>query len=202
MARPKRCKICTCPDVGITSQVNSLIEAGVKQRTIHEQHPQFSISQISRHSRFCLAVNVATELTPNTGSAEITKWLERAETTYLTAQVNGDARSAVSAISTAVRSLSQLQKQLAHEAETEKDGVDRDSVEFTAKGIDALLRHEAERGTIQNGLTPRTMTLLTEEPAFAQIVQAVWANRSILPALLLCCDEHYFPERETTNANS
>lgn len=200
MARPKRCKICTCTDLAITGQLNSLVEAHVKQRLIHEQHPQFSVSQISRHTRFCLAVNSTTELTPSVGSTEIQKWLQRAEDCYLTAQVNGDAKSAVSAISTAVRSLSQLEKQFEREAKTEKDGVDRDSPEFTIAGIDAMLRQQAERGDIENGVTQRGLTLLNEEPAFGQIVQAVWANRNLLPVLLVAATTNYLAQREPTNA--
>src|SRR5260370_39883041 len=74
---------------------------------------------MSRPARFCLQEKTF-EITAPAASAEIQKWLQRAEDCYLTAQANGDAKSAVSAISTAVRGLTQLEKQIAKELEQQK----------------------------------------------------------------------------------
>jgi len=107
MSRPRKCKICT--NLTAAGQVNALIEAGVKLKIIAEQVPEFSPYQLSRHKKNCLVAKVAAELSSDAGSAEIQKWLQRAEDIYLVAQSNGDAKSAVSAISTAVRGLTQLE---------------------------------------------------------------------------------------------
>lgn len=200
MGRQKCCKICTS-EAAITGQVNALIESGVKQRIIHEQHPEFSVSQISRHTRFCLQSKVA-EITAPAASAEIQRWLERAESTFLIAQSNGDARSASSAISVAVRALSGLAKQVEREtAAAEKAAADPNDVSFTVQQLDALIRQQAERGVIQNGIMPRILTLASEESSFRELVQKIWANRAILPALL-ATSENFLPERVTENANA
>jgi len=188
--------ICTA-NLAITGQINNLIESGVRQKTIHEQHPQFSVSQISRHTRFCLQPQGTPVISSETRSAQIERWLQRAESTFALATVNGDSRSAIAAVGAATRALVQLEKQIQSEIASEKDGVDRDSIEVTVAGIDALLRQAAESGAIQNGVTPRTLTLLTDEPSFGELVQKIYANRALLPTLLATAT-NYLPERTTS----
>jgi len=142
VSRPKKCKICT-GDLVITGQVNSLLEAGVKLKTIAEQVPGFSVFQLSRHKNNCLAPKAASELPPESGSAEITKWLQRAEDTYLTAQVNGDVKSAASAISTAVRTLTALEKQIQAEKTEADAGVDNPNRPMNIADFDKLV-HDFE----------------------------------------------------------
>ena len=101
MSRPRKCKICCDP--AITGQVNALLESGVKLKTIAEQVPGFSVYQLSRHKRNCLAPKLAPE--SDAASTEIEKWMQRADDLYLTAGANGDVRSQVAALSAAVRSI-------------------------------------------------------------------------------------------------
>jgi len=200
VGRAKKCAICTS-DPAITGQVNNLIESGVRQKVIHAQHPQFSVSQISRHARFCLQAQGAPVISSETRSAQIERWLQRAESTYALATVNGDSRSAIAAVGAATRALTVLEKQVQAETEAKKDGVDRDSIEVTVKGIDALLRKAAESGDIRNGEAPRTLTLLADEPTFGELVQHIYANRALLPALLATAT-NYLPERTSEHVHA
>ena len=118
MSRPRKCALCTGDPV-ITGQVNAMLEARVKLQAISGEYPQFSTSQLSRHRNRCLE-KLTTDLPANVGSDEIRLWLRRAESCYLTAQSLGDAKSAVSACSMAVRGLTQLARQLEREREREK----------------------------------------------------------------------------------
>jgi hypothetical protein len=138
MSRPRKCKVCV-GDPAITGQVNGLIEAGVRLKTIAEQVPVFSAFQLSRHKRNCLALKVLAD-TAAEGSAEIQRWLTRAEQTFLVAQANGDPKSAVAAISTAVRALSSLHKQ--QEKEREAEPAD-DPNRLTIANLDQLVRQRA-----------------------------------------------------------
>jgi hypothetical protein len=194
-----KCKI--CKDSSVTATINTLIASGVRQKVIAEQHPGFSIFQISRHKNNCLAPNVAPEIAADAGSDELRVWMQRNTDAYNLAIVNSDSRSAIAACSAATRQLIALHKKLEKEAKAAEKAVDPDSREglkITVAGIDALLAHAAESGDIENGIAPRVLTLLNEEPSFAQIVQTIWANRSILPALLACCVTDYLPPRQTT----
>jgi hypothetical protein len=182
MGRKHSCTICAS-DPAITSQVNAQIEAGVRQKVIHEQFPQFSVSKISRHSRRCLQPKPTGDLSTEQGSAEIARWLERAESTFLVAQANGDTKSAASAISTAVRTLSAMHKKQEQEAKAEKAVHDPTDVQFTVAQIDAMIRRDAENGAGDRGY-PRNFTLYNEEQQFRQLVDSIWANRALLPALL------------------
>jgi hypothetical protein len=198
MGRKHSCKICTS-DLAITSQVNAQIEAGCKQKLIHEQNPQFSISQISRHTRNCLAPKPTSDLSTEQGSAEIAKWLERADQTFLVASANGDVRSAASAIGTAVRTLSAMHRKQEREAEKAEKAVhDPTDVQFTVAQIDALVRHDAENGVGDRGY-PKVYTLHNEEQQFRQLVQAIWDNRALLPLLLAAATANYIPERKSEN---
>jgi hypothetical protein len=199
MGRARHCSICTS-DPAICGQVNALIESGVRQRMIHDQFSQFSISQISRHSRGCLQPKLTSDLSTEQGSAEIARWLERAESTFLVAQANGDTKSAASAISTAVRTLQSLHKKQEAEKKAEKDGVDRDSVAVTVKGIDALLNEYAKQPEDFRAVDARAVQLLGDQQ-FRQLVNAIWNNRDLLPALLTASAD-YIPERTTEHVNA
>src|SRR5260370_14425879 len=195
MGRKHLCKICTS-DPAISSQVNAMIEAHVKQRTIHAQFPQLSISQISRH-RNCLAPKPTSDLSTEQGSAEISRWLDRAEQTFLVASANGDVRSAASAIGTAVRTLSAMHRKQERELEkAEKAGHDPTDVQFTVAQIDALIRHDAESGAGDRGY-PWVYSLWNEEQQFRQLFKSIWANRALLPTLLAASTGNYIPRRET-----
>jgi hypothetical protein len=202
MGRKHSCTICAS-DPAITSQVNAQIESGVRQKVIHEQFPQFSVSQISRHTRGCLAPKPTGDLSTEQGSAEIARWLERAESTFLVAQSQGDTKSAASAISTAVRTLSAMHKKQEQEAKAEKAVHDPTDVQFTVAQIDALIKHDAEH-PCGDSTTPRCLELLREEPDFGELVQRLWANRNLLPALLGWSNTELLAERvsEHVNANN
>jgi hypothetical protein len=197
MGRSRRCAICASPDV---AAINAQLEAGLKQLAIHEAFPAFSIFQLSRHKRGCLA-KPASDLSTEQGSREIARWLERAESTFLVAQANGDTKSAASAISTAVRTLSAMHKKRDQElAKAEKAAANPDDVSFTVAQIDKLIAHDAKSGDGDRGY-PRNFTLFNEEPMFRQLVDIIWANRALLPALL-ATSANYIPERVTEHVNA
>jgi hypothetical protein len=148
MSRPRKCRICFAADPAITGQINALLESGVKLKVIAEQVPGFSVYQLSRHKRNCLAPNVLPE--SDAGSTEISKWLGRAESTFLVAQSNGDARSAVSAISTAVRALTSLHKQM--EREEEKQAGADDPNALTIEKLDKAVNEYANRIENERGV--------------------------------------------------
>lgn len=151
MRRPRKCKVCT-GDLAITGQVNALIESGVRLKTIAEQVPTFSTYQLSRHKRNCLAPKGAPEPPSDGGSAEIAKWMERADDLYLTAGANGDVRSQVAALSAAVRSIGAREKQKQKEREIEPPNPNT----LTIEKLDQLVRDyvtqmENERGVCRSG---------------------------------------------------
>ena len=115
MSRPRHCAVCVA-DPAIRAQIDAQLTAGVSIKAIVGQHPNFSRDQVSRHRSRCLVPAVAPEIATDVGSAEIRTWLSRAESTYLAAQSLGDTKSAISAISAAVRSLTALSKQQKVEA--------------------------------------------------------------------------------------
>jgi hypothetical protein len=123
-----------------------LLESGVRLKIIAEQIPTFSIYQLSRHKR-CLAPTVPAEPPSDAGSAEIAKWMERADDLYLTAGANGDVRSQVAALSAAVRSIGAREKQKQKEREIEPPNPNT----LTIEKLDQLVRDyvtqmENERG--------------------------------------------------------
>ncbi len=184
-------------DPAITSQVNAQIEAGCKQKLIHEQNPQFSVSQISRHSRH-LAPATA-DLTDAPASRGHALWLRRAEETFLRASADGDTKSAGQAISVAVRALTAMHKKQAEEAEAEKADVDD---RYSIGAIDQSLREfMAQRDSERGGVAVKSACLLEEVPEFSTLVFAVWQDRSIIPALLATIPTYVSP-RETQNANA
>jgi hypothetical protein len=199
MGRAKHCSICTS-DSAIVSQVNAQIEAGVRQKVIHEQFPQFSVSKISRHTRRCLQSKATADLSTEQGSAEIARWLERAESTFLTAQANGDTKSAASAISTAVRTLSAMHKKQEAEQKAEKDGVDRDSVEVTVKGIDAMMREYAAQPESSRAIDAQCVLLLSNQQ-FRQLVSKIHVQPDLLPMLLAAATTNYLTPQEPQSAN-
>jgi len=151
MSRARKCRICT-GDLAVTGRINAMIESGVKLKVIAEQVPEFSPYQLSRHKRNCLAPKPALDLTADAGSAEIQKWLQRAEDTYLVAQSNGDAKSAVSAISTAVRGLTQLAKQIEKELEQQKAAGKPGETPMTIENLDKLIDECAAQVENERGL--------------------------------------------------
>jgi hypothetical protein len=80
------------------------------------------------------------ETATDAGSAEIRTWLDRAESTYLAAQSNGDTKSAGQAISVAVRSLTALAKQKKVEAEAVKAVDNSPDRPLSIQDCDAALR--------------------------------------------------------------
>ncbi len=198
MGRARRCAICAS-DPAITSQVNAQIEAGCKQKLIHEQFPQFSISKLSRHGRFCLASKSAPELVNEAGSAKHAKWLERAESTFLTAQANGDTKSAAAAISVAVRALTAMHKKQAEEVEASKAVADD---RYSIQAIDQTLKDfMAELDAKNGGIATKAACLTHEESRFGELVLAIWNNRALLP-VLLNASMNYLPERVTEHVNA
>jgi len=196
MGRAKRCAICTS-DAAISAAVNAQIESGICQKMIHAEFPQFSVSQVSRHTRGCLAPKPTGDLSTEQGSQEIARWLERAEQTFLVAQANGDTKSAASAISTAVRTLQSLHKRRETEQKAVKDGVDRDSYEFTIKGCDAMLAEYAKQPESSRAVDARCIQLLGDQQ-FRHLVSQIWERRELLPALITAT-ANYIPERKTEN---
>jgi hypothetical protein len=192
MGRKRHCTICA--DSVVAGQINAQIEAGCKQQLIHEQHPQFSISQVSRHSRGCLATKPVGDLSTEQGSQEIARWLERAEATFLVAQANGDSKSAASAISTAVRTLSAMHKKQAQELEQERASADNPDRSLKISDLDKLVAdYTAKLDSENGGVAEKVQGLLIESPDFTKLVFAIWADRGLLPALL---------ERININANA
>jgi hypothetical protein len=145
MSRPRKCKI--CGDPAITSQVNALLESGVKLKTIVEQVPGFSVYQFSRHKRNCLAPKTAPE--SDAASSEIEKWMQRADDLYLIAGANGDVRSQVAALSAAVRSIGAREKQKQHEREAEPAD---DPNALTIENLDAAVKDFADRVDQERGV--------------------------------------------------
>jgi len=192
----RKCKICN--NLTAASQVNAMIESRVKLTIIAQEVPEFSPYQLSRHKNNCLAPKPTGDLSIEQGSQEIARWLERAESTFLVAQANGDTKSAASAISTAVRTLQSLHKKREAEQEAAKKVADPSDVQVTVAQIDALIRHDAENGTANNGY-PRVYTLFNEEQLFRQLVNAIWDNRALLSMLLAAAATNYIPERKSDN---
>ncbi len=206
MGRARHCSICAS-DPAISSQVNAQIEAGCKQKLIHEQNPQFSVSQISRHTRGCLAPKPTPDLSTEQGSAEIARWLERAESTFLVAQANGDTKSAASAISTAVRTLSAMHRKQAEEAEAAKAVADdRHSVQALDQQVKEFM---AQRDSERGGIGTKSACLCEEEPKFGELVLVIWSDRRLLDTILIhakgCAAivaDGFIPPRETTHADA
>jgi hypothetical protein len=198
MGRAKHCTICTSDPV-ISSQVNSLIEAGVRQKVISTEFPQFSVSKLSRHTRVCLQPTLAPDLSTDVGAGEMQVWRDRCEAAYHLAIANGDSKAAIQACSAATRQLAALAKHQEAEArKAEKAIHDPTDVQFTVTQIDALIKHDAESG-VGNSSYPRVYTLCNEEQLFRQLVDAIWANRLLLPMLLAAATTNYIPERKSEN---
>jgi hypothetical protein len=98
------------------TRVNSLLETGVKLASIVTEVGAFNVHVLSRHKNRCLAP-LAPELPADAGSDDLRIWMQRCTDSYLTAQANGDSRSAIAACSAATRQLVALAK---HQ-EKEKD---------------------------------------------------------------------------------
>jgi len=163
-----------------------MIEAGVRQRIIHEQHPQFSVSQISRHGRNCWAPKPVPEFSAERGSTEIARWLARAEQTFLLAQSQGDSKGATAAVSAAVRSLSALHRKQEKEAEAAKASVDDAELEqITIRGCDLMLKRALAQ-------PPRPGSVIYDYGWLTGLpveVRALFQRISETPALLLKVQE-------------
>lgn len=202
MGRSKHCRICDHPEI---ATINSQIEAGVRQKAIHESFPQFSVSQISRHSRH-LAPATA-DLTHAPASRDHALWLRRAEETFLRASADGDTKSAGQAISVAVRALTAMHKKQAEEAEAEKADVDD---RYSIGAIDQSLREfMAQRDSERGGIGAKSACLCQEEPKFGELVLIIWSDRRLLETLLIHaknCAVHiadgFIPPRETQNVTA
>jgi hypothetical protein len=189
--RPRKCQICRA-DFAIAARINAMLESHVHLRVIAAESPEFSVSQLSRHRNRCLAPNVITgELAPDAGGDDLQLWMQRCADSYHVAVANGDSRSAIAACSAATRQLVALAKKQEKEREQEKAADDPDRPLTVADCDRMVADFMAKRDSENGGVAQKSQCLLIEEPAFGQIVQAVWANRHILPALLA--------QAETTN---
>jgi hypothetical protein len=200
MGRARHCAICTS-DPAISGQVNAQIESGVRQKVIHEQFPQFSISQVSRHTRNCLAPKPTGDLSTEQGSQEIAKWLERLDQTFLLAASQGDSKGATQACSAAARTLQSLHRKLEQEAKATKDSVDRDTAEFTIKGCDAMLREYAAKPADFRAIDAQYLLLLGNQQ-FRQLVSKIWEHKDLLPMLLAAATTNYLAPKEPEHVNT
>jgi hypothetical protein len=196
MGRKHSCKICTS-DPAISSQVNALIESSVRQRMIHEQHPQFSVSQISRHTRNCIMPTVP-DLAVDAGADDMDVWRQRCNDAYNLAVANGDSRSAIAACSAATRQLIALSRRKEQEAKAAKDDIDRDTAEFTIKGCDAMLAEYAKLPEDFRAIDARAVQLLGDQH-FRQLVSQIWEHRDLLPLALAAATPNCLPERKMEN---
>jgi hypothetical protein len=178
--------------------INAQLEADVRQRVIHEAFPRFSVSQLSRHSRGCLAPKPTGNLSNEQGSQEIAKWIERLDQTFLLAASQGDTKGATAACSAAARTLQSLHKKLEREAKAAKDNVDRDTAEFTIKGCDAMLREYAAQSESSRALDAQCVLLLSNQQ-FRQLVSKIHEQPDLLPMLLAAATTNYLPERKSEN---
>jgi hypothetical protein len=196
MGRKHFCKICSDPVAA--ERIKSAIEVGCKQKAIAADNPGFSVSQISRHRNRCLAP-ASVELTTETRSAQIERWLARADASYAVAASQGDAKAQIAAISAATRALGQLEKQVKAETEAEKaDADDRHSISSIDKTLHDFMQ---ERDAARGGISTKAQCLCQEESDFGQLILKIWADRAILPMLLTTC-ANYIPERVTENVNA
>lgn len=144
MGRARHCAICTA-DPAITSQVNAQIEVGCKQKLIHEQHPQFSISQISRHGRNCLVKSTANL----SADPEADIWTQRLELAHAQAVADGNIAGQISACSAAGRALERARKAQAAKADAElpadcADWTEKQAAQFRAYA-DSVIKDTVER---------------------------------------------------------
>jgi hypothetical protein len=150
MGRKHFCKICN--DATAAPAINAMIESHVRQAIIHTEHPEFSISQISRHGRNCLAK-------PKVDSADGSEagvWLERLRQTYDQAVIDGDTKARVSAITAASRSLEKMRKAEAEKQDDElptdvHQWTDKQGAQFTAY-IDSVVREATEKAGPDSGV--------------------------------------------------
>lgn len=128
--------------------IDSALEAGVTQLSVAAQF-QVSKYSLSRHRNKCLAV-ARTPETSNTAEA-LGTWMQRCEDTYLAACANSDIRSAVSALSAAVRSLqfSLKQEEKEREQAAKNDVLPNGEHPMTIESMDAAINSYMElRGDI------------------------------------------------------
>lgn len=197
MGRKHFCKICSDPVVA--ERINAAIAVGCKQKVIAVDNSGFSVSQISRHTRSCLAP-APVELSPETRSAQIERWLARADASYAVAASQGDAKAQVAAISAATRALGQLEKQVKAETEASK-AVTEDR--YSIQAIDQQLRDfMQERDAKHGGVQTKSACLCQEEPKFKELVLAIWNNRALLPVLLAAATTNYLAPRESEHVNA
>jgi len=204
--RPRKCRICRA-DFAIAARINSMLESHVHLKVITAEIPEFSVSQLSRHKNRCLLAREKAELTDVSGSAEHAKWLERAESTFLIAQSQGDVKSAAAAISVAVRALTAMHKRQGQEAAAAKAVTDeRYSVQILDQRVKDFLQ---ERDSKNGGVQTKAACLCEEELKFREIVQLIWADRRLLDTILIhakqCATivaDGFIPPRETENATA
>ncbi len=199
------CEICTSP---MLLSVVSLAEQGSSPEEISEATGLHALAIEQHFSECCtLAAPTSERDTMEQSDRRLAQLSERISLAASVSGIQGDTRSHLSALSLALRvELEQRSAILARDTAERESPHDPSDISCTVAQIDAMIRHAAERGTIQNGLTPRCLTLL-HEPAFKTIVQAVWARRELLPALLACCEvipdqKDQTDGQEPTNATS
>jgi len=175
--------------------VNALLESGVKLAAIATEVGQFNQFQLSRHKNKCILKPLNGD---SAGSQDIEQWLERLNQTYLLASSQGDSKGATAACSAAARALQSLHKKLEREAEAAKAGTDeRYSVQALDQQVkDFLAQRDSERG----GVATKAACLCEEESKFGELVQAIWANRALLPALL-AASASFISQREVQHVN-
>ena len=177
-----------------------MIESGVKQRTIHEQHPQFSISQISRHGRNCLVKSTANL----SADPEADIWTQRLELAHAQAVADGNIAGQISACSAAGRALERARKAQAAKADAE---LPADCADWTEKQ-GAQFRAYADRvvkETTQNakpGSSVDQMTwLYSLSPETVALFRQVSANPDLLAAVQQL-ETTFIPQSPPTEATN
>jgi hypothetical protein len=134
----RKCSICTHPEA---MAINSALEAGLKQLEISQQ---FFVSRyaVSRHKNRCLVTTPVPAGEFSNSAEALAKWMQRCDETYLAASVNSDVRSAVAALSAAVRSLqfSVKQEEKEREQSTKNDVLANGEHPTTIERLDRAVR--------------------------------------------------------------
>lgn len=122
-------------------------------------------------------------------------WRQRCNDAYNLAIVNGDSRSAIAACSAATRQLVALSRRKEQEAKAAKDNVDRDTAEFTIKGVDAMMREYAALPESSRALDAQCVLLLGNQQ-FRQLVSKIHDQPDLLPMLLAAATTSYLMPKE------
>jgi hypothetical protein len=131
----RKCSVCASENI---TQINALMEAGLKLKSLATQFPGTSPYALSRHRRNCLEPAPA-DASPTGGIlAEAERWMARADSQYLTASgVDGDTKSALQACQIAFRGIETRLR--AQEREDEDEPETGDNAPITVAQLDAII---------------------------------------------------------------